>query len=169
MGLLDRHTRKVRVKHVAKTRRETLHGEIKAHVAPGATVNTDEWVGYKGMPPEYVHKVINHAESYVRGTVHTNGIENFWSLLPADVQGHLRLRRALPSVPVPRRRTFRFNERKDENGDAGRFAENLGTVTGRRLTYKELIGKERTHRRDGLRLSRQGRGKKTRAKYGAEA
>ena len=140
MGLLDRHTRKVRVKHVENTRRETLHGEIKTHVAPGATVNTDEWVGYKGLPPEYVHNVINHAEAYVNGSVHTNGIENFWSLLSRMIKGTyvsvepFHLHRYLDEE------AFRFNER--EGTDADRFLTVLGSTAGKRLTYKELIGEK---------------------------
>jgi len=141
MGLLDRHTRKVHVKHVENTRRETLHGEIKTHVAPGATVNTDEWVGYKDMPPEYVHNVINHAESYVRGNVHTNGIESFWSLLARMLKGTYVSVEPFHLFRYLDEEAFRFNERKNDNGDNGRFSEILRTVTGRRLTYKELIGK----------------------------
>jgi transposase-like protein len=141
MGLLDRETRKVRVKHVPNTQRETLHGEIHKHVAPGAQLHTDEWVGYKGLDPEYVHNVINHAESYVRGNVHTNGLENFWSLLARMLKGTYVSVEPFHLFRYLDEEAYRFNERKNNDDDAGRFSEILRTVTGRRLTYKELIGK----------------------------
>jgi hypothetical protein len=141
MGLLDRHTGKVRVKHIDDVQRDTLHAQISRHVAPGATVTTDEWVAYKGMSPEYVHKVINHAESYVRGSVTTNRIENFWSCLKRTIKGTyisvepFHLHRYLDE------QAFRFNERKNEDGDAGRFVEAARELFGKRLMYKELTGK----------------------------
>jgi transposase-like protein len=87
MGLLDRHTGKVRVKHVPNVQGVTLHGEIRKHVEPGSEMFTDEYSGYRGLDPDYVHNVINHAETYVRGNVHTNRIENFWSLLKRGLKG----------------------------------------------------------------------------------
>jgi transposase-like protein len=81
MGLLDRETGKVHVKHVPNVQRDTLSGEIRDHVEPGSELFTDEWTGYRGLDHEYVHNVINHAETYVKGNIHTNRIENFWSLL----------------------------------------------------------------------------------------
>lgn len=53
-------------------------------VEPGTELFTDEWIGYHGLDPDYVHSVINHVEAYVNGNVHTNRIENFWSLLNAE-------------------------------------------------------------------------------------
>lgn len=141
MGLLDRHTGKVRVKHVPNTQRETLQAEIRKHVAPGTTVNTDEWLGYRKMPSEYEHKVINHAESYVNGTVHTNRIENFWSCLKRGLKGTYISVEPFHLFRYLDEQAFRFNERKHDHGDAGRFTEMLSTVAGRRLTYKQLIGK----------------------------
>src|SRR5208283_2388479 len=69
MGILDRNTREVRVKHVSDTRRDTLQAEIRKHVKPGSDVFTDAWVGYLGLDREYVHKVIDHAETYVKGNI----------------------------------------------------------------------------------------------------
>ena len=138
MGLLDRETRKVRVKHVRNTRRETLQGEIREHVTEGAEVFTDEWIAYHGLDREYVHNVINHAETYVRGNVHTNGIENFWSLLKRGLKGTYVSVEPFHLFRYLDEQAFRFNERKGT--DADRFVEALGNVTGRRLTYKELIG-----------------------------
>jgi transposase-like protein len=81
MGLLDRETGKVRVKHVANRKRGTLQEEVRTNVELGSQVFTDELASYTGLDKDYVHQFVNHAEEYVRGNVHTNGIENFWSLL----------------------------------------------------------------------------------------
>ena len=81
MGLLDRDLREVRAKVVPNVKRETLQNEILREVTRESTVITDEWIGYNRVHQEFVHEVINHVETYVNGQVHTNGIENFWSLL----------------------------------------------------------------------------------------
>jgi transposase-like protein len=87
MGILDRNSGKVRVKHVRNVQRETLQGEVREHVEQGSKVFTDEWIAYRGLDREYVHNVINHAESYVKGNVHTNRIEHFWSCLKRGLKG----------------------------------------------------------------------------------
>jgi hypothetical protein len=81
MGLLDRKTKQIRLRHVANTQRETLQGVVREYVEGGSYVYSDAWVAYNGLDREYIHQVIDHAETYVNGNVHTNGIENFWSLL----------------------------------------------------------------------------------------
>jgi transposase-like protein len=100
MGLLDRNTKEVRVMHIPDTKRETLQSKVREHVAPGSDVFTDEWVSYQGLDREYVHNVINHAETYVKGNIHTNGIENFLVALETRLEGNLRQRRAVPPVSV---------------------------------------------------------------------
>ena len=126
MGLLDRETGKVRVAHVRDRKRETVAG-----ARAGSTSSrrrrcyTDELVSYTGLDNEYVHEFINHAESYVKGNVHTNGMENFWSLLKRGLQGHLRQRRAVPSVPLLRRAGVplqRAQERRRRRGPLRRDA-----------------------------------------------
>ena len=144
MGLFDRKSGKVRVRHVPDVRHETLKAHIREHVAPGATVNTDEWTGYSGIEREYLHKVINHTESYVRGSVTTNRIENFWSCLKRTLKGTyisvepFHLHRYLDE------QAFRFNERKNDDGDRGRFVEAAVNVFGQRLMYKDLTGHGQT-------------------------
>jgi transposase-like protein len=151
MGLLQRHSEKVPVSQIVaqvvpNVRRSVLVGAIKKFVAAGAEVQTDKWVGYNHMPSEYAHKVIDHAECYVKDGVHTNGIENFWSLLKRTLKGtHVHvapfhLFRYLDD------QCFRFNERTEN--DAARFASAMRTVRGRRLTYEKLTGKS------GKRISR---------------
>lgn len=60
---------------------------VREHVVPGSHLITDEAAGYTKVGREYAHKVINHAETYVKGTVHTNSIENYWSLLKRGIKG----------------------------------------------------------------------------------
>jgi hypothetical protein len=144
MGLLQRHSEKVPVSQIVaqvvpSVRRGVLVGAIKKYVAAGAEVQTDKWCGYNNMPKEFVHKVVDHAECYVKDGVHTNGLENFWSLLKRTLKGtHVHvapfhLFRYLDD------QTYRFNQR--EGSDKTRFISAIRTTSGRRLTYKKLTGK----------------------------
>jgi transposase-like protein len=91
MGMLDRESRQVRAKVVPNVKRETLQNEILNQIERGSVVYTDGWTGYDSLAAqEYIHATVNHIEEYVRGEVHTQGIENFWSLLKADSSGYLR-------------------------------------------------------------------------------
>jgi hypothetical protein len=102
MGLLDRKTKKIRLRHVADTSGPTLHGFVREHVQGGSYIFSDAWRSYNGLSSDYVHQVIDHAEKYVDGEVHTNGIENFWSLLKRGLKGNIHQRRAVPFVPLSR-------------------------------------------------------------------
>lgn len=143
MGVLSRgsgtnKSRVIKAKRITDTTKETLHAEIKAAVETGSTIYTDSHGGYGGLTNEYVHEVVNHAEEYVRGKVHTNGMENFWSLLKRAIKG------TYVSVMPPHldryidEQSFRFNERDKDDGN--RFRIVLSSVTGKRLTYSELTG-----------------------------
>jgi transposase-like protein len=149
MGILERHgpgkTSKVRAMVVANARRGTLETQIKEHVEPGSEVFTDALPSYDRLQAEYLHQAINHAETYVRGHVHTNGIENFWSLLKRAIGGTYVSVEPFHLFRYVDEQSFRFNNRQDDN--AGRFAEVVGNVVGRRVTYKKLTGKEA---KDGL-------------------
>lgn len=111
--------------------RKTLHKEVKDSVETGANLFTDEWRSYRGLGEDYVHEVINHGVEYVQGNIHTNGIENFWSLLKRTIKGTY-LGRYLDE------QVFRFNERKGKDKD--RFLKAVSMISGKRLTYEELIG-----------------------------
>ncbi|MGE0043450.1 MAG: IS1595 family transposase, partial [Vicinamibacterales bacterium] len=91
MGLLERHSKngrsRVRTAVIPNVRRHSVREQVSKHVEPGATLNTDAFKSYNGLDADYVHKVIDHAECYVEGTVHTNGLENFWSLLKRALKG----------------------------------------------------------------------------------
>lgn len=139
-GLLDRETRKVRVKHVANRDAQTLHAHVRANVEKGAELMTDELASYTGLDKEYVHQFVNHAEEYVKGNVHTQGIDNFWALLKRMIKGTYVGVEPFHLFRYLDEEAFRFNERKDEDGDAGRFVTVLSQIVGRRLTYKQLIG-----------------------------
>ncbi len=142
MGLLDRETGKVRVKHVANRKRGTLQEEVRANVEAGSELFTDELSSYTGLDKEFIHQFVNHAEAYVRGNVHTNGIENFWSLLKRGLKGTYVSVEPFHLFRYLDEQAFRYNERQNDNGDAGRFAEILSMVAGKRLTYKQLIGQD---------------------------
>jgi transposase-like protein len=87
MGLLDRETKKIRLRHVPDTQATTVQGFIREYAQGGSYLFTDAFMGYHGLDREYVHQVIDHAETYVQGNVHTNGVENFWSLLKRGLKG----------------------------------------------------------------------------------
>ena len=142
MGLLERHGDKgsrVRVHVVAGRKKRDLHPTIERHVAPGSTVHTDAHPSYDEMKAEYIHKVIDHAEKYVDGQVHTNGCENFWSLLKRGLNGTYVSVEPFHLFRYLDEQAFRFNHRRNMN-DADRFSVVIQQIVGRRLTYKELIG-----------------------------
>ena len=142
VGLLDRETRKVRVAHLPNRKKKTLQEHVKTHVADGAELFTDELASYTGLDKEYVHQFVNHAEAYVRGNVHVNGMENFWSLLKRALRGTYVSVEPFHLFRYLDEQAFRYNERKNDEGDGGRFDEVLESIAGRRLTYKQLIGTE---------------------------
>jgi hypothetical protein len=144
-GLLERHgfgdgkTSRVRAFVVPNTRRENLDPRTRAHVEPGSNVMTDAAGAYQSLADEYEHKVIDHAEKYVDGVIHTNGIDNFWSLLKRSIKGTYVAVEPFHLFRYVDEQAFRFNERGLKDG--GRFLRVLSTVTGRRVDYKTLTGK----------------------------
>jgi transposase-like protein len=141
MGLLQRHPEKgkstVRLSVVGGRKKAHLQPAILNHVAPGATVHTDTHPSYDELPKDYIHKVINHAEKYVDGNVHTNGCENFWSLLKRGLAGTYVSVEPFHLFRYLDEQAFRFNNRQDMN-DADRFSAVVSNIVGRRLMYKEL-------------------------------
>src|SRR6266852_7839157 len=139
MGLLDRESGQVRVKHVANRKRDTLQEEVRANVEAGSELFTDELASYTGLDKDYVHDFVNHAEEYVKGKVHTNGIENFWSLLKRGLKGTYVSVEPFHLFRYLAEQAFRFNERKGNDGE--RFVSAMQGVTGKRVTYEKLTGK----------------------------
>ena len=119
-----------RKKHVAT--------EVFSTVEPGATVYTDELRSYEDLSETYVHGVINHAEAYVDGQIHTNGCENYWSLLKRGLNGTYVSVEPFHLFRYLDEQAFRFNTRKDT--DAERFRAVIDGIMGRRITYKSLTG-----------------------------
>jgi len=137
MGLLERHG-EVRAHVIPNTQLTTLRPHIDRHVEQGSSLHTDAYVGYKHLDDEYVHNVINHAVEYVRGNVHTNGIENFWALLKRTLKGTYVSVEPFHLFRYLDEQAFRFNKRKAT--DFERFIEVVRMVFGKRLEYKQLIG-----------------------------
>jgi transposase-like protein len=152
-GVLDRNLRQVRAAVVPNIKRETLQTAILGNVKYGTTVYTDDAVGYEKLNYRFVHDVVNHAETYVRGRVHTNGIENFWSLLKRTLRGTYVAVEPFHLDRYVDEQVFRFNNRKGLN-DAQRFALAMSQVVGKRITYSELTGKDT----DSLHTSETGTG-----------
>ncbi len=143
MGLLERNSperaSRVKLRVVRNVRRPGLQKEIKNEVVEGSEIYTDQLRSYTGLERDYIHKVINHAECYAKGHVHTNGLENFWSLLKRGIKGTYVSVEPFHLFRYLDEQSFRFNERKDN--DAGRFVKVVSGVIGKGLRYAKLIGK----------------------------
>ncbi len=139
MGILERGG-KVRASVVPSRRKTVLQEEVRKHVTAGAALYSDALMSYDGLAQDYAHQVVDHATQYVDGRVHTNGLENFWSLLKRGISGTyvsvepFHLHRYLDE------QMFRFNNRK-ELDDAGRFDLAVRQIVGKRITFAQLTGK----------------------------
>jgi transposase-like protein len=144
-GILDRDLRKVRATVIPNVTRETLQNVILNNVKHGSTVYTDSAVGYEhGLQRRFIHDVVNHTQEYVRGNVHTQGIENFWSLLKRTLRGTYVAVEPFHLSRYVDEQVFRYNNRKDGDrkiSDSERFASLMSQVLGHRLTYSDLTGK----------------------------
>jgi transposase-like protein len=143
MGLLERGPKgksRVRTRVVRNVRRASLAPEIRDHVEPGTVVLTDSLQSYAGLKRDFIHEVINHAESYARGRVHTNGLENFWCLLKRTIRGTYVSVEPFHLFRYLDEQAWRFNMRTLT--DAGRFMATLEQIVGRRVTYRALTGAE---------------------------
>jgi len=87
-GMLDRETRQVRAHVLPLVRRDVLMDAILNNVEKGSTIYSDGLRDYRSLPEfDFVHQTVDHVREYVRGDVHTQGIENFWSLLKRGLRG----------------------------------------------------------------------------------
>lgn len=139
MGILERGGR-VRTQVIPDRSSETLHGLVKKHVTAGTSIFTDELHGYWGLNQQYEHQIIDHAVKYVDGRVHTNGMENFWSLLKRGLHGTYVNVEPFHLFRYLDEQMFRFNNRKDLD-DTGRFNLAISQIVGKRITFAELTGK----------------------------
>lgn len=115
---------------------------IRRNVSTDAQVYSDAAPAYFTLGGEFAHDMIDHAEKYVEGKVHTNGIENFWSLLKRAVRGTYVSVEPFHLFRYLDEEVFRFNNRKVE--DADRFQHVVWSIVGKRLTYNDLIGASTT-------------------------
>jgi transposase-like protein len=141
MGLLARHgpgSSKVRANVIPDTTSDTFKGSVRHNVEQGATLYTDAHRSYHGLDAEYIHGVIDHAESYAKGAVHTNGLENFWSLLKRSVAGTYVSVEPFHLFRYLDEHVFRFNNR--EESDLKRFLRTASAIIDKRLTYAALTG-----------------------------
>jgi transposase-like protein len=129
----------VRAKVVKTRRKKELQTLVADNVETGSTIYTDELLSYESLNATFTHEVINHAETYVNGQVHTNGIENFWSLLKRSIKGTYVSVEPFHLFRYVDEQAFRYNNRKDMK-DADRFDLAVAQIIGKRLTYKELTG-----------------------------
>ena len=152
LGILERGGQ---VRHAVVPNREakTLQPLVHEHVQRGSKVMSDEHSGYLGLEDTFLRGVVNHAVEYVNGSVHTNGMENFWSLLKRGLHGTYVSVEPYPLFRYLDEQSFRYNnrndgKRKDATGrlakrtDAERVEILAGQMTGKRLTYDKLTGKE---------------------------
>jgi transposase-like protein len=147
MGILDRDVRKVRAMVIPNVARETLQNEILNNVKYGSTVYTDSAIGYDKLQYRFVHDVVNHTQEYVRGQVHTQGIENFWALLKRTLRGTYVSVEPFHLSRYVDEQVFRFNHRKDGDRkitDSERMAALMSRVCGKRLTYADLTSKSQS-------------------------
>ena len=139
MGMLERGGQ-VRAGVVGTRRKKEVQPLIREHVEAGAAIFSDELLSYDGLETDYQHAVINHAVEYVNGNVHTNGMENFWSLLKRGLHGTYISVEPYHLFRYIDEQACRFNNRKMD--DAERFDIVVREIGGKHLTYKQLIGKQ---------------------------
>ena len=160
MGILERGG-KVRTAVLPNRKKKEIQAEVKKHVQAGSALYTDALLSYEGLASEYAHQVIDHAVSYVNGNIHTNGMENFWSLLKRGIAGTYVSVEPFHLFRYLDEQSFRYNNRAQLD-DSGRFELALSQVTGKRLTYQHLTGKDVEPPPLVAKLKRQNRGKKRR-------
>jgi transposase-like protein len=145
MGLLERGG-EVRTAVIPNRKRSAVQGEVRRHVQAGTALYTDALPSYSSLAQEYAHKVVDHAVEYVNGSIHTNGLENYWSLLKRGISGTYISVEPFHLFRYLDEQTFRYNERsKPERpmNDSDRFILAAYKIVGKRLTWDTLTGKDR--------------------------
>jgi transposase-like protein len=139
MGILERGG-KVRTVVVPNRKKHALQTEVRKHVEAGAALYTDALLSYDGLAGDYAHQVVDHAVEYVSGPCHTNGLENFWSLLKRGISGTYVSVEPFHLFRYLDEQAYRFNNRKDMN-DFDRFKLAASQIVGKRLTWNEVTGR----------------------------
>ena len=145
MGLLERHSvgnakrgSQVKVSVTPDVSRYNLQCRVFDAVEQGSHLYTDALKSYRGLGKSFQHEFIDHAESYAQGAVHTNGLENFWSLLKRTLKGTYVSVEPFHLFRYLDEQAFRFNNRKTK--DVCRFIDMVRGILGKRLTYAQLTG-----------------------------
>ncbi len=136
LGMLERKGT-VRTSVIPDCKKRTIAPELGQNVEQGTDLFTDELSA--GWFNEYQQQVINHAEVYVNGNIHTNGLENFWSLLKRTLHGTYVSVEPFHLFRYVDEQAFRYNNRN--MNDLERFVFAMRHIVGRRLTYEQLTGK----------------------------
>jgi transposase-like protein len=139
IGILERGG-KVRTAVVPNRKRKALQAEVRKHVEAGSALYTDALQSYNGLD-EFQHQVVDHAVQYVDGQVHTNGLENFWSLLKRSIGGTYVSVEPFHLFRYLDEQAYRYNNRNDMN-DFDRFKLAMTQIVGKRLTWDALTGKQ---------------------------
>jgi transposase-like protein len=135
---------KVRTKVVPDRKKKTLQAEVREHVQAGAALYSDALLSYNGLEAEYAHQVVDHAVEYVHGRVHTNGLENFWSLFKRGINGTYVSVEPFHLFRYLDEQEFRFNNRgsrREPATDSERFDLAVRNIVGKRVMSKDLTGK----------------------------
>ena len=140
MGILERGGQ-VRTTVVANRKKHALQGEVRKHVEAGAALYTDALLSYEGLAGDYAHQVVDHAVEYVSGQCHTNGLENYWSLLKRGINGTYVSVEPFHLFRYLDEQAFRYNHRREMN-DLQRFVQAASQIFDKRLTWNALTGKD---------------------------
>ena len=138
MGVLERGG-KVRATVIPNRKKKAIQREVRKHVKAGSALYSDALRSYEGLAGDYAHKVIDHAVAYVDGKVHTNGLENFWSLLKRGISGTYVSVKPFHLFRYLDEQVYRYNNR--ELSDSERFSAAVAGVMEKRLTFEKLTGK----------------------------
>lgn len=145
MGILQRGG-KVRTTVIPNRKKKALQSEVRKHVEAGSALYTDALLSYDGLAGEYAHQVVDHAVQYVDGKIHTNGLENFWSLLKRGIHGTYVSVEPFHLFRYLDEQAYRYNNRKSEQDkpltDFDRFKLACSNIIGKRLTWNQLTGKD---------------------------
>src|SRR3984893_3822213 len=139
IGILERGG-KVRTAVIPNRKKKALQTEVRKHVEAGSVLYTDALQSYNGLEREYAHQVIDHAVAYVDGKVHTNTLENFWSLLKRGISGTYVSVEPFHLFRYLDEQAFRYNFRKDMS-DFDRFKLAASQIVDKRLTWNQVTGK----------------------------
>ena len=136
VGVKDRATKHVAATVVTATDAATLQGFVREHTAPGATVYTDDAPAYESLP--FNHATVKHSLSeYVKGDIHTNGIESLWSMLKRAHKGTFH--KLSPKHLDRYVQEFAGKHNLREHDTIDQLTALSGGMDGKRLRYRTLI------------------------------